>query len=272
MSIVVRANGGLGNRMRVLAACIALSQKLSKEVEVLWVNNYELNCDYANLFLPLEGIRVTHKTYIPKWNKIGLKLRANSIKRRYEHFDIHLRDKDIVEAYAIKSDLIQRIENAKTVYIDTCEHFYGDHSFLSLLTPTPRVLQEVNRRMKEINTSNYCGVHIRRGDNEMSKMNSPTIEFIEKLKKLEKNDDSLYFYLSTDDRGEVRILQKMMGEKLYWFASGQHRDKPKDIESALVDLLMLSKSKRILGSYWSSFSEVATQYGGIPLEVIKKER
>ena len=271
MSIVVRANGGLGNRMRVLAACLALCQKLGREIEVLWINNYELNCDYENLFLPLEGIVVTNMNYIPKWNKIGLKLRANSIKKTYEDFDIQLADKEIVELYAIQSDLLKRIKNAKTVYIDTCEHFYGDHSFLSLLLPTPHVLQEVYRRMEEMNTDNYYGVHIRRGDNEMSKLQSPTMEFIEKLTKLEKNHTNLYFYLSTDDKGEARILQKMMGEKLYWFAAGQNRAKPRDIASALVDLLMLSKSKRILGSYWSSFSEIAAQYSGVPLEVIKKE-
>ncbi len=271
MSIVVRANGGLGNRMRVLAACLALRMRLGREVEVLWINNYELNCDFDNLFLPIEGVVVTHMAYIPKWNKIGLKLRANSIKKTYENYDIQFTDKEIVELYTGNKDLINRIENANTVYINTCEQFYGDKSFISLLLPVPAVLQEVRRRLAGINTETYYGVHIRRGDNETSKRESPTMAFIEKLKKLEKSNNNLYFYLSTDDKGEAQILHKVMGEKLYWFAAGQNRAKPADIENALVDLLMLSKSKHIIGSFWSSFSEVAAQYGRVSLEVIKKE-
>lgn len=139
------------------------------------------------------------------------------------------------------------------------------------MLPVPAVLQEVRRRLAGINTETYYGVHIRCGDNETSKRESPTMAFIEKLKKLEKSNNNLYFYLSTDEKGKAQILPKVMGEKLSWFAAGQNRAKPADIENALVDLLMLSKSKHIIGSFWSSFSEVAAQYGRVSLEVIKKE-
>lgn len=271
MSIVVKANGGLGNRMRVLASCVALSQRLRKEVEVIWVNNYELNCDYDRLFLPMEGVTVTVKSYIPKWNKIGLSLRAKKLKRTYENFDIQLSDKEIVELRSLKSDLVKLIKDAPTVFINTCEHFYGDHSFLAYMLPTPEVLLEVERRLSKMSKTRFYGVHIRRGDNEMSKEKSPTIDFVERLKKIQLERADVHFYLSTDDKGEAKILQKMVGANLYYFSAGQNRDNPKNIETALVDLLMLSKSERILGSYWSSFSEVASQYSGVPLEVVKKE-
>lgn len=271
MSIVVKANGGLGNRMRVLASCIALSQRLRKEVEVLWVNNYELNCPFDRLFMPIEGLRVHTKSYIPKWNKVGLSLRAKNLKRTYQNFDIQLTDKEIVDLRSLKSDLVKLIKDAKTVYINTCEHFYGDQSFLGYLLPKPAVVEEVNRRLDLLAGHKYCGVHIRRGDNELAKQQSPTIDFVEMLKKIEKEHQDMHFYLSTDDKGEARIMQKMIGDKLHSFAAGQRRDNPKNIETALVDMLVLAKSERILGSYWSSFSEVAAQYGGIPLVVVKKE-
>jgi len=270
MSIVVKANGGLGNRMRVIASCIALSQRLRREVEVLWVNSYELNCDFNKLFLPVSGVSVTQMSYLPKWNKVGLSLRAKKLKRKYEDYDIQLSDNEIMDLQNLKSDLVKLIKDAKTVYINTCMNFYGDSSFLSYLLPVPGILQQVQARLEKINAQSFYGVHIRRGDNERSKEKSPTIEFVEKLKKLEKSEKNLKYYLSTDDRGEAKILQKMIGPELHYFAAGLSRDKPRDIENALVDLLMLSKSDKIIGSYWSSFSEVAAQYGGIPLEVIEK--
>lgn len=123
MSIVVKANGGLGNRMRVLASCIALSQRLRREVEVLWVNNYELNCDYEKLFLPVQGLIISNNMYIPKWNKVSLSLRAKKLKRTYENFEIQLTDREVVELRSLKSDLVKLIKDAQSVYINTCEHF-----------------------------------------------------------------------------------------------------------------------------------------------------
>lgn len=139
------------------------------------------------------------------------------------------------------------------------------------MLPAPGVQQVVTDRMAILAKHKFYGVHIRRGDNEVSKAQSPTIGFIEKLKEMMSMDEHIHFYLSTDDKGEAKILKKLVGDNLHYFPAGQSRDKPKDIESALVDLLVLSKSERILGSYWSSFSEIAAEYGGVPIEMVKKE-
>lgn len=42
------------------------------------------------------------------------------------------------------------------------------------------------------------------------------------------------------------------------------------IADAVVDLFILSRTQRLYGSYWSSFSEVAAQIGNIPLEIVRK--
>ncbi len=97
MKIVVKANGGLGNRMRVLASCVAISQRLRVPIEVLWINNEELNCPYHKLFLPLENISIVEKKYIPMWNRISLKFRKMIFERKYKKFDIQFSDEEIRE-------------------------------------------------------------------------------------------------------------------------------------------------------------------------------
>ncbi|PCJ66548.1 MAG: hypothetical protein COA58_07145 [Bacteroidetes bacterium] len=266
MGIVVKANGGLGNRMRVLASCIALHERLREEVEVLWVNNEELNCPYNQLFLPISGLKIKDVKYIPKWNRLGLKLRKKSVYQAFKNYDIQFSDVEIRELKEMKSDLVKLIRDAKSVFIDTCEAFYGDQSFLAFLIPEKLVNQEIERRLTIIEHSNYMGVHIRRGDNATSINISTTSAFISKMKSVVSADINTIFYLSTDSKLEVLSLKAAFPNKIVHFPIGLKRNRPSDIRMALVDLLVLSKSKKILGSYWSSFSEVASAYGGIPLE------
>lgn len=271
MKIVVKANGGLGNRMRVLSSCIALGHIVRAEVEVLWVNNQELNCDFNQLFLPVIGLSVTQKKVIPSWNKIALRLRKAYFDSFAREFDLRIGDEQIREIRKQDLDFVEQLNGAKSVYIDTCEHFYGDLSFLAHLVPQADILHEVERRFIRMNTKQYVGVHIRRGDHLKAKQNSPTALFMKLLNEELKKDAECQFYLSTDDTGESKIMRKRLGDKIHHFTSGLKRDKPQDIKNALVDMLMLSKSKKIIGSYWSSFSDIASSYGGVPLHTAKVE-
>lgn len=45
-----------------------------------------------------------------------------------------------------------------------------------------------------------------------------------------------------------------------------------DIEDALIDLLLLSRCRRIIGTYYSSFAEVSAILGNIPLSVLHGDR
>ncbi len=78
------------------------------------------------------------------------------------------------------------------MFIDTCEHFYGDLSCLSYLIPAAEIAETVNSRLSETG-GDYIGVHIRRGDNTMSKANSPTALFIQRLMKEQKQNADIKF-------------------------------------------------------------------------------
>jgi hypothetical protein len=46
------------------------------------------------------------------------------------------------------------------------------------------------------------------------------------------------------------------------------RESVSSIEDAVIDIFCLAKAKKILGSAGSSFSEMAAELGGIPLEIV----
>ena len=112
------------------------------------------------------------------------------------------------------------------------------------------------------------GVHVRRGDNLMSHKYSPLDLFIKKMDENIGVDPSTTFYVSTDSNEVYETLKQIFGDKVYTAATVRSRDTLKGIQSALLDFYCLSKCKKILGSYDSSFSEIAAKMGKIPLEVI----
>ena len=156
------------------------------------------------------------------------------------------------------------------MYIDTCEAFYGDESYLSYLLPINRIDSIINQRLRELSDT-FVGVHIRRGDNETSKQISTTELFLSAIAKQIENGSNC-FYLSSDSTKEVELLKKEFGELIVHFPVGLKRNKPNDIQDALVGIMLLSKASLILGSYFSSFSEVAAAYGGVPLLTVGKQK
>lgn len=266
MRVVVKANGGLGNRMRVLASCVALSKRLRNEVEVIWINKQELNCSYARLFRPIEGIKIVEQRYISKYNRWGLKKRKAYYQNFGSDFDIQIGDSEIRSINKIKSDFVKLIQDFETVFIDTCEQFYGDESHLAYLIPQESIAERIAHRLTLLG-SQFIGVHIRRGDNEIATKTSTIQAFIECLtKELTKSESK--FYVCTDGLKDLKQLQQQFGSRIVHFPVGLKRSKPAHIESALVDLLVLAKASKIYGSYWSSFSEIASAYGGVELEMV----
>ena len=270
MKIIVKANGGLGNRMRVIASCIALSQRIRNEVEVIWVNNNELNCSYKSFFMDVKTINITEYKYIPKWNKIAHRHRRKRLRNDFKNFEIQLDDSSIRELGKLKSDLVKLIRDAETIYVNTCEHFYGDLSFVSFLLPKQHILDICSNRIEKMGPV-FIGAYIRRGDNLVSIAQSPIELFIKNLEIELKGISDSAIYLATDDLDEAELIKRKFGDYLYFYPTQLKRDKPEGIQQALVDLMMLSKSNKIIGSYWSSFTEVAAAYGSVPLVTVKRE-
>ena len=42
------------------------------------------------------------------------------------------------------------------------------------------------------------------------------------------------------------------------------------MQAAVVDLFVLSKTRRLIGSYWSSFTDTAAELGNLPLTIARE--
>jgi len=73
----------------------------------------------------------------------------------------------------------------------------------------------------------------------------------------------LFFFLATDSPEEEQDMKKLFGDRIITFAKKLDRNNPEAIQDALVDLLCLSKTRKIIGSFYSSFSDIAADIGYI---------
>lgn len=108
----------------------------------------------------------------------------------------------------------------------------------------------------------YIGVHIRRTDHTTAIEHSKFETFVLMMQEKIKENMNTLFFLATDDKEVEYELKKIFGDRIvtqtdkFW-----GRDTEEGMESAIIDLLCLSKCKMIIGSYASGFSAFPAQYG-----------
>lgn len=116
------------------------------------------------------------------------------------------------------------------------------------------------------------GVHIRRTDNALSIAQSPTRLFIERMKKeIEQNSDTT-FYLASDSEEDKRSIVNRFGNRVFTSVHKADRNSLEGMQEALIELYLLSRTRHVLGSVHSSFSETAAQIGKISYELLRDVR
>ena len=125
--------------------------------------------------------------------------------------------------------------------------------------------QYIEERLSNRSFDDTLGVHIRRGDNEKSIQGSPLSVFLDLLAV----NPSPKFLVATDDADVRAIFQKHFPQKCVFVANVLARNTEQGMIEAAIDFFALSRCKKILGSVYSSFSDIAALYGKAELILAK---
>jgi hypothetical protein len=82
-------------------------------------------------------------------------------------------------------------------------------------------------------------------------------------------DSEVDFFLATDDIETEKMLENLFPGKIITIKKELARGSKIGMVGAIVDLYCLAKCSRIYGSYYSSFSDIASRIGSIPLKILK---
>jgi hypothetical protein len=272
--LIIEPLGGLANRMRVIASGIWLKKKLGTGLVVIWNENYELNCPYNLLFEENPAFTIRQKgrkyNYIKTSNQTTLVRRISAaVTNKLIGIDYCVLDNDFYNlVFTNKLDVYQAAKKHRVTYIQTCQAF-GENLFaFACFKPILPISEKIGLVIKQF-TAATIGVHIRRTDHAHSIENSPIDLFITKMRAELAAGKNSTFFLCTDDPEVEQAILAIFGEKVIIYEKERSRQTIGGMQDAVVDLYCLSKTNKILGSYWSSYAEIAAILNDIELEVVK---
>ena len=277
--LVIKPIGGLANRLLVVDSALKF-QRLVKpdKTLIIWERNRNLNCSFKELFHYPDHL---HFVETKGFNKFSIRSyfefynSFNPSNFRWSFFNRMLgKERKFRKIYYSEDieSLITKGENfvpnseEEYIYISFYERFYNSFEHISTFKPIHEIQSQIEKVLRRFDKTTI-GVHIRRSDHEDSIKFSPIEGFVKKMElKIEKTDAS--FFLSTDSYNDKKTIQKRFGERIIIHDSKLDRNNPVGSKDAVIDMFCLSNTKEIIGSYNSTFSQVAAEIGRIENHLI----
>ena len=270
--IMIEPCAGLGNKLLGLASACAVARRLDRELLVNWKREVGCNVKASELFeLPVKVVETSEN---------GLKkeplahLAGSAVRKMYRKRATRFLECGDVERIRQEGgyqELLAVIRREPVIYIKSfgplCE--LGPDS-LAFLKPC-RQIEEKGRSLFSRLDPHTVGVHVRRTDHTEAIENSPLSLFAERMRAECAADGNVRFFVATDDETVKRELSALLPDAgLLFHESGIiDRNSREGVMDAFIEMLALSRCRKILGSYNSTFSLLPSYIGNVPLEIVR---
>lgn len=262
--------GGLCNRLRALLSARSLvDHDRELRIRVLWDVNQDCAARYDELFedhLTPTGQFVFSKS---RWRDAPAVWRHNlRLPALYRSFVYSAQWADYHSDWAA-GECLAHFEKWRRVYISTgLQLCQTPPEIWRGLRPVSLLRERIDALCQRLGP-HAVGVHIRRTDNVKSQSVSSPQAFEREMRAAIAANPAVCFYLATDDSVlRDHFVQCFPGHVVHQ-AGEPTRATREGMEAAVVDLFVLSRTQRLIGSYWSSFTDTAAELGGIPLTIAR---
>ena len=280
---IVQPLGGLANRMRVVSVCRDIAREAGVRMQVCWATDGGMGARWEQLFLPVdfdviaEGapreIYYCSRRWYRRFPVLKYQLQ-NGFDRFLPAPDADdLLDQDEPHPETFCRLLVSWLRKGKRVYLSTGSYL-GLPRDLSMFRPLPEIDSAAHHYANEhqFAEGHTYGLHIRRTDNTWAIEQSPLTLFEEQINSIISKDNTALFYLASDDKTTIEQLRQTFGERILVREKTFGRSSVTGIQDALTDMLLLSRTQHIFGSFFSSFSEMASWMGSVPLTILKSAK
>lgn len=273
----VEPMGGMGNRFNCIISALVISREYGYQLYIIW--NRDLGCaiKLSQLIESFPDAKI-YDLYRMGYRRIGGILTLFSTmfcEKKKRRCNIFLNEEYMRFEYPNLSQLEKNklFENER-IYISTSCGWVDRASFEYVrddIIPKRVYHDMVDDIYKDVDRSKLYGFHIRRTDHVVSIQNCPTILFTNKMDQLINQDSEVVFYVATDDYELEEKLKENYGNHIVArnsFSKRVSRNTKSGMMDAFVDVLCLSKCKKIYGSH-STFSTFAAYLGNTELEMME---
>lgn len=271
--------GGLANRMRVIGKLRIVANAAHVPMEVIWVANGDAGAKWCEIFEQPKDFTVKdvpepykHEYYSAKWYK-NIRHYLWAWIHRYTWLPYNIvekLDEDTSEEglQRLFDQWIAQLQSGKILYISTGDNFGEDYD-ISIFRPIASLQKEIDAFLPS--NKEVYGIHIRRTDNSWAIEASPLELFENKVSSILKAEPNALFYLASDDADTIAHFQERFGDAILSRPKTFGRTSVQGIQDAIIEMWLLSKTKKIFGSFYSSYSGMAAKIGNIDLEILKKQ-
>ncbi len=258
--IISSAQGGLSNRLKCLINSFNLSEKLGWKVVLYWPKDEACNCEFEELF----------DKKIKKISKEDLRKILKD--KNYEYYDDSSKKIKGGKKFIILN--LIKTGNFKKGYLNLLNVNLPSKKFNPKLRkiitntfldlkPKKEIISKANNFFNKKLDKDSIGLHIRKGDFVNLKSEicliSPSKEFEKIISKELIINPKIKIFLSTDSFKEEINLKKIFGKKIIICPKKtKNRGEEGAVKEALIDLMILSKTDKIYGTYGSTFNELAS--------------
>jgi hypothetical protein len=274
--VAVRVQNGLANRLRTINSFFSLVQKEKTVLKVCWEPGPGWSDEeFLDLFSPIPGIEFISSSDFKILRESFLKLDEKVVKNDSGGYDY----------FAPQEKMLSWIYKDSFTYDgDSCleymfKGFSNQNRLYNFLIPKPHLLSVIN----SFQLDRCIGVHIRRGDSlshpnqDLYKV-SDNDSFVKCINEEIALNPHLKIFLSTDCLKTQQHFCSLYPDRIVYnknkkFNEGNNYLNPKPYQSdAVIDFFALSRTYKIIGSNYSSFSVVASQLKNTPIVVAKKNK
>ncbi len=271
--LYIDAQHGLGNRLRAIGSAAAVAKAAGRELVIIWEPDHHCDCTFSDLF-DYDG-EICSRSFVDE------ALETMSV---YNYMEI--------EPGAEKDKLIELDDRfhlyARSAYVLNSPHSNWDseNDFIKSL----KLSNEVNEILGSIDTSErFLAAHVRMeagkglDHNTYDSMDNWTKEghdelhywrekshyshFLRRIDELFEGGDFEKVFLATDMAETYELFSEYYGQKVFFLSREVYDRSAEQIKYALADAVLLSRSEKLLGSTWSSFSELAMRISKSGLKV-----
>lgn len=262
--VIIEPREGLCNRMRTLDAAIEYSRKIQRPLKVMWRMDARLNCPLSELFEYREDFgQVVEHRYFGHIARLRRRARIMGVQLAR---GVYL-SQDRVTDFLHQQRSFEELRKYQAIYISTWDQFYPSNGFSRNFVPVAPLRSAIEARIGS--GDGMVGVHIRRSDHGPSTERSPLWRFIELMQEEIALDSRVRFFLATDSQRDEATLKKQFPDRIISHPKPSlDRTKPDTIKDALIDLYCLARCRKLIGSYYSSFSDLAWKIGNIDKIII----
>ena len=274
--IVLEARAGLGNRMYSIASTYYLAQKCNQKLLVLWDVDDSLAARADLLFSLPSDIAFIYTTGHSLKRAPIRHLKSRRIKNSYKNSASTVLTSVSMMTLMKYSDgfayLCELASRPELLYIESYYCFLPNEKdqsrFYQFFAPSKQVLQKAQPVWDQLKPDTI-GLHIRRTDHADAMQHSPVSAFTEQIALTLKENPSATFFVATDDPETERHLLDAYPQSVIVNSTKQFTRKSADgIIDAYVDILCLSRCAKIIGSYGSSFSQIASKLSNTPIQIM----